>query len=145
MRKLVDITVLILILVTTIVPQTGCTGKTEDAEPTASESNRWLELLKVLPENEETLKGVVLQDIAYFEGKKGLYSQNNEDYAVLTNLPQLFGQSPHAYNDEEWEKTLGFVQDDLASWKGRKLLPLSAVVTVSRDTTYPRRASPVQL
>ena len=107
MKKLVINIALILLLVVAIVPQTGCKGDTEETEPVASESKRWPELLRVLPENEETLKAAYLQDNAYM-----LEKMPQGEYPIAHNLP-LFGQSPGSYSDEEWEATLGFVADDV--------------------------------
>jgi hypothetical protein len=113
MKKLIGTIVLILLLTTAALLPAGCDQESEETEIIPSESNRWLELLKVLPENEETLKGVILQDIAYLDEKKQQLPQITDDYEIIGNLPELFGSSPHAYNDEEWKETLGFVRSDV--------------------------------
>ena len=75
MKRLITIAVLALLVVSAIAPQTGCTHETEDTGIPVSESNRWLELLSILPENEVALKAAFLQDNAYLEEKKQQYPQ----------------------------------------------------------------------
>jgi len=113
MKKLTGTVALILMLTTILLLPVGCAQESEETEITPSESNRWLELLKILPENEETLKGVILQDTAYLDEKKQQHPQITADYAIIGNLMELFGSSPNAYNDEEWKETLGFVRSDV--------------------------------
>jgi len=110
MKKVITITTLALLLATTLIWQSGCGKETE--VPT-SESNRWLELLSVLPENEVALKAAFLQDNAYLEEKKQQYPQITAEYAIIRNHPLLSGDSPKAYSDEEWKETLGFVAADV--------------------------------
>jgi len=110
MKKVITITTLALLLATTLIWQSGCGKETE--VPT-SESNRWLELLSVLPENEITLKAAFLQDNAYLEEKRQQYPQISAEYAIIRNHPLLSGSSPGAYSDEEWKETLGFVSADV--------------------------------
>ena len=110
MKKVITITTLALLLATTLIWQSGCGKETE--VPT-SESNRWLELLSVLPENEITLKAAFLQDNAYLEEKRQQYPQISAEYAIIRNHPLLSGSSPGAYSDEEWKETLGFVSADI--------------------------------
>ncbi len=104
MKKLITVTALALLLVTTLLLQPSCSKETEI---TPSASNRWLELLRVLPANENTLKAAYLQDNAYM-----LEKMPQGEYPIGYNLP-LFGSSPGAYSDEEWKETLGFVADDV--------------------------------
>jgi hypothetical protein len=113
MKKLVTIITLILLLVTAIVPQAGCKGGTEETEPAPSESNCWLELLSVLPENEVTLKAAFLQDSAYLDEKKQQCPQVTAEYIIIRDHPLLLGSSPSDYSDEEWKETLGFVRADV--------------------------------
>jgi len=113
MEKLITITMLVLLAVSLILPS-GCKNKeTEDTGISVPESNRWLELLRVLPANENTLKAAYLQDIAYLAEKTEQYPQTVVEYTLTRNLPSLFGQSPRAYSDAEWKETLGFVQGDV--------------------------------
>ena len=89
------------------------TACAEETEVSTSESNRWLELLSALPENEITLKAAFLQDNAYLEEKRQQYPQISAEYAIIRNHPLLSGSSPGAYSDEEWKETLGFVSADI--------------------------------
>ena len=107
MKKVVTVISFVFLMVITLVSQAGCGGDSVETEPVASESNRWLELLQVLPENEDTLKAAYLSDLEYMLEKIPV-----GEYAVGHRMP-LFGSSPSGYNDEEWKATLGFVSDDV--------------------------------
>jgi hypothetical protein len=102
------------ILLTAMLSLFGaCAPATESPvseESPAAESNRWLELLSVLPANENTLKGAYLQDLALLEEKTDQFSSLR--YPVTINMP-LFGSGPNDYSDEEWQRTLGFTQGDV--------------------------------
>ncbi len=113
MKRLIRIITLTSLLLTTISYQTGCNGDTDKTESVTKESNRWLELLRILPENESTLTGAFLQDTAYFGEKKQQYPQISNEFAIISNPPTLFGTNPRAYNDEEWKEALGFVRSDV--------------------------------
>ena len=110
MKQLYIVTTLALLLVAALISQAGCEKETE--VPT-SESNRWLELLNVLPENAVTLKAAFLQDNAYLEEKKQQYPQITAEYTIIRNHPLLSGTGPGAYSDDEWKETLGFIQADV--------------------------------
>jgi hypothetical protein len=113
MKKLTTIIIMVLLIAAMIIPQTGCKSENEEIEPVASESNRWLELLKVLPENEVTLKSAYLQDESYLNEKKQQYPEITEEYPIIRDHPLLLGSSPSDYSDKEWKETLGFVKDDV--------------------------------
>ena len=104
MKKLITITILALLVTVTLMSQYGCR---KEAEVPISESNRWLELLRVLPANDNTLKAAYLQDNAYM-----LEKMPQGEYPVGHNLP-LFGSGPRSYSGEEWKATLGFVAADV--------------------------------
>ena len=113
MKKLITITTLALLITITLTSQPGCN---KEAEVPALKSNRWLELLSVLPANENTLKAAYLQDFAYLAEKVGL--QTTPEY-VITRQHHLSGYTGWVFvgkelpADEEWEKTLGFVTADV--------------------------------
>ncbi len=113
MKKLIGTIALTSLLATTLLLPAGCTQETEETEITPSESNRWLELLKVLPENEVTLKAAYLQDEAYLNEKRQQYPEVTEEYPIIRDHPLLLGSSPSDYSDKEWKETLGFVKDDV--------------------------------
>ena len=114
---------MMLLLVTYVVPQTGCQGDAKETEPAASEPYRWLELLKVLPENQTTLKGAYLQDNAYLDEKKQQYPQITKEYAVShrsagSHRSSLFSRyynltDPAANVKGEYRDTLGFTLDNV--------------------------------
>ena len=106
--KVFYLTMTLLMTAMLLLPA-SCSKETEGP---ASESNRWLELLSVLPANENTLKAAYLQDGAYLAEKTEQYPQIPEEYNITRNMP-LFGSSPRAYSDEEWKQTLGFVKADV--------------------------------
>jgi hypothetical protein len=98
-----------LFLVIMLLQFTGCGGKNSQkkTEPVPSESNRWLNLLKVLPENEDTLSGAYLSDGEYM-----LEKIPSSQYPIGLSIP-LFGDCPGGCYDEEWKATLGFVSSDV--------------------------------
>jgi len=111
-KKLITITTLALLVTITLMSQLGCN---KDTEITTSESNRWLELLSVLPANENTLKAAYLQDFAYLAEK--VDRQTTPQY-VISRQHHLSGYTPRVIlgelpADEEWEQTLGFVTADV--------------------------------
>jgi hypothetical protein len=110
MKKLMSTIALILLLATTVLVPTGCAPESEETEITPSESNRWLELLRVLPDNENTLKAAYLQDYAYLLKKMEQYSQIPAEYAIGHALPLI---GARYYDEEEWKQTLGFVAADV--------------------------------
>jgi hypothetical protein len=119
MKKLVTIITLILLLVTTIVPQIGCKGEIEETEPVPSESNRWLELLSVLPENEDTLKSAYIQTKEYVDIlREQLQSSQDAPAGALDSVElsvhrclPLFEST--SYTDQEWKETVGFTVKDV--------------------------------
>lgn len=92
------ITYTVTFIIATTLLLTGCgqpKNGTDRTEIAPTESNRWLELLRVLPENEETLKATYLQDVVYI-----LEKMPQGEYPVGHN-PPLFGSGPGSYSDEE--------------------------------------------
>jgi len=104
MRRLVTLALLTTVF---LVPQSGCS---KGSDVPASELNRWLELLRVLPANENTLKGAYLQDLALLDEKTDLLG--NIGHPLNVNMP-LFGGGPSTYSDEEWRETLGFTRREV--------------------------------
>lgn len=105
-----------LLLMAILLLQPGCGSEPEVAP---SESNRWLELLRILPANENTLKAAYLSDFPYM-----LEKMPKPEYAVGNNLP-LFGSGPGSYSDEEWKATLGFVAADVGQTIYAGTLPVN--------------------
>lgn len=105
MKKLTGTIALILLLATTILLLAGCAKETEETKITPSESNRWLELLRVLPSNENTIKATYLSDWTYTAEK-----MPDGKYAVGHSIP-IVGYK--YYSEEEWKATLGFVIADV--------------------------------
>ena len=97
MKKLITITTLAVLIAISLISQLGCE---KEAEVPTSESNRWLQLLSVLPANDNTLKAAYLQDNAYLEEKRQQYPQMSARYAIIRTHPLLSGSSPGAYSDE---------------------------------------------
>jgi hypothetical protein len=119
MNKLLNTIVLTVLLATAILPQTGCGGDTGETEPVASESNRWLELLEVIPENEITLSGVYLQDFAHlmdkveqYPGVTGRYALSHISGDSRSALFSRFNPIDPAIADE-YRKTVGFTLEDI--------------------------------
>ena len=70
---------LALLLTIALLLQPGCGSEPEIAP---SKSDRWLQPLGILPENEITLKAAFLQDSAYLDEKKRQYPQTTAEYAI---------------------------------------------------------------
>ena len=110
MKRLIAITALILLLVAAFIPQAGCNNK--ETEVTPSESNHWLELLNVIPANDNTLKTAYLNDSAYTREKIEQYPEVMTGYETAYGSPFSASQR-YNYSDEEWKQTLGFVSADV--------------------------------
>ncbi len=100
----------ISLIIVTLVFHIGC--NTNEPE---TENNRWLDLLNVLPANENTFNGAYLRDDAYKAEITNKYPQAEsplypDDSAYV--IP-LFGESPRAYSNEAWQAELGFVKNDV--------------------------------
>lgn len=104
MKKLISVFLLLLVVMIMPVFQAGCSG---NAEPVASENNRWLELLNILPENETTLKAAYLVDLEYM-----LERMPDNEYTI-GRRSSIFGNNIAAYSDDEWKATLGFTADEV--------------------------------
>lgn len=109
MNRFITTTLSALVVAVTLVLQLGC-AKQQETSP--SGPNRWLELLRVLPENETTLQAAYLRDIAYMNTKIPPTENPSSVIPISRNLP-IFGSNPGAYSDEEWKSTLGFVRSDV--------------------------------
>ncbi len=116
MKKFIAVIALVLLVIATFIPQTGCGGESEVAGPVPSESNRWLELLSILPENEVTLKAAYLQTSEYGDIIIKQFPEEPEgsimsaELIAHNNLP-LFAKT--SYTDEEWKETVGFTVKDV--------------------------------
>jgi hypothetical protein len=95
-----------LLVIAAIAMQLGCKAEPETS-PTveSSTSNRWLELLRVLPEKNVTLKAAYLRDTAYM-----LEKIPAPEYALGHGLPMF---RRYGDGDAEWKATLGFVAADV--------------------------------
>ncbi len=113
MKKLITALMLITMVTGCL---TGCGGETDEVEPVASESNRWLELLRILPENEVTLKAAYLQTAEFADIIRKQFPEVPEgslmsaELVAHNNLP-LFAKT--SYTDEEWKETVGFTIMDV--------------------------------
>lgn len=82
MKKLLTEGIIVLLSVALLLPIAGCDGGNGKTEPVASESNRWLDMLKVLPENETTLKAT------YFSGPPFTSAEIvNAEHFLGVNIP----------------------------------------------------------
>jgi hypothetical protein len=107
MKKLISITMLTLLVAVTLISQPGCEKEAEDS---TSEPNRWLELLNIVPANDNTLKAVYLNDREYLIEKTEQYPQIPLEYAIGKVHP-LTGA--RYYDAEEWKETLTFTLEDV--------------------------------
>ena len=70
MKNVIIATILVLLLINILILPSGCKEETMVPTYSTSQENRWLELLIILPANENTLKAAYLQDTAYFKEKR---------------------------------------------------------------------------
>lgn len=127
MKKLIGTIALILLLATVVLLPAGCTQETEKTEITPSESNRWLELLRVLPENENTIKAAYLSDWAYSAEK-----MPEAEYAVGHSIP-LFQRVVPIGPGGELKENLGFSGDEITSVIYAGALPVNYYQAVRGD------------
>jgi hypothetical protein len=107
MKKLTIAGIILMLSVTLLLPVAGCNGETEETGPATPENNRWLDMLKVLPENETTLKA------AFFSGPPFTSAEIvNTEHFLGFKIP-FFGNSPSDYSDELWKATVGFTASDV--------------------------------
>jgi hypothetical protein len=113
----------ILLIVAILVLPTGCSNN-----ETGTESNRWLELLNVLPANETTYNFAYLWDDAYMVEIVDKYPQAGFPLFLndIAGTIPLFGDGLSFYSDEAWLAELGFVSADVDKtvYAGLPPLPL---------------------
>ena len=110
MKKALIARISLIILAILLLPIAGCNGdngKTEETGPVTSENNRWLNMLKVLPENEATLKGTFFSDPPFTSAEIMI-----TEHFLGVKIP-FFGNSPSDYSDELWKATVGFTASDV--------------------------------
>ncbi|OGN88301.1 MAG: hypothetical protein A2158_00740 [Chloroflexi bacterium RBG_13_46_14] len=127
MKKLITTGILLILSAALLLPVAGCGEETngleqpEETEPVASESNRWVELLNVIPENDTTVNAVYMQDIAYLHERQTEFP-DAEPYAVMrlsmTGSSGLFRHyfdmtDPEADVPGEYRETIGFTLEEV--------------------------------
>lgn len=118
MKRLIFRMALLAALAAALVLPAGCgepqaaTSSSPGASATAPQSNRWLDLLQVIPATDNTTRAAFLQDYAYLTDKQEQYPQASANYTVLNrDPPTLFAMMN--YSNAEWEKSLGFTKSDV--------------------------------
>ncbi len=97
---------MVLLIIATLILPASCRGGTAELK-----SKRYLELLNLIPANENTLQRAYVQDGAYLEEKIEQYPQVTDKYAIAhSHHLSGFGQY---YDEEEWQQTLGFALGDV--------------------------------
>ncbi|HEY95757.1 MAG TPA: hypothetical protein G4O15_12560 [Dehalococcoidia bacterium] len=126
MKKLLAKAIILLLSAALVLPIAGCDG---DTKPIDSGTARWLELLNVIPERNETFQdvhidtnlGVYIQDLAFLRELQAKFPVT-EPYAVLKiSIPGSEGLFRHYYDmtdpeadiEEEYRETIGFTFDDV--------------------------------
>jgi len=107
MRQLPFRIATVILLTSILVIRLGCN---READKRVLESNRWLEMLKVLPANQNTLMAVYMNDLAKLKEKIQQYPQLELKYAITFGHP-LIGS--RGYDEEEWKQTLAFTLEDV--------------------------------
>jgi hypothetical protein len=118
MKKLINAGIILMLSATLLLPVAGCNGKTDETGPVTSESNRWLEYLRILPENETALAGTFIQTSDYRDLLERFYAEQSEGPVQPVErlaFNNLYFLSKGSYTDEEWKDTLGFTRDDVTA------------------------------
>lgn len=74
------------------------------------EDNRWLDLLGIMPINEDTLKAVYINDFNEILERSEEYSSLKFKYAISFSHPLIGAQY---YDEQEWKQTLTFTLQDI--------------------------------
>ena len=102
------------VLATVLIAPTGCgTHEAVSSPPPSthqSSSNRWLDLLKVVPVTENTTKAVFLQDNVLIEDRFHLYDW--QTYSVGYTEP-MFWKEDVRTGEAEFQRDLGFDRADV--------------------------------
>ena len=102
------------ILATVLIAPTGCgtPGAVSSPPPSThqSSSNRWLDLLRVVPVTENTTKAVFLQDNVLIEDRFHLY--DSQTYSVGYTEP-MFWKEDVRTGEAEFQRDLGFNRADV--------------------------------
>ena len=134
MKKLLTTGIILMLSAVLLLPVAGCSENTvdtgdSDSELSVSKSNRWLELLNVIPERNETFRdvpidttlGVYIQDLAYLHELQAEHP-DVEPYAILKiSIPGSGGLFRHYYDmtdseadiEGEYQRTIGFTFNDV--------------------------------
>lgn len=129
MKKLITAGIMLMLSTALLLPVAGCNGGNEETETVVLKSERWLELLNVIPERNETFRdryidttlGVYIQDLAYLHEQQAEYP-DVEPYAILKiSIPGSEGlfrhyhdmTDPEADIEGEYRETIGFTFDDV--------------------------------
>jgi hypothetical protein len=102
MKKLLFCIMALLLLLTVITP--GC----DNSEQVAG-SSRWLDMLKTMPANENTLRAVYINDFTKLNEKFAQYPQTQPVYTAFYH-PLIGGGG---YDEKEWQQTLTFTWKDM--------------------------------
>ena len=109
--------VLLFLTASLLLPMAGCDEDKEEPVIETPETGRWLELLRILPENDVTLHAAYIQTSEYADILQTLSSETTDapsappvDIMAHSNLPLFL-----RYSDEEWKTTLGFTIDDVTA------------------------------
>ena len=129
MKKLLTLGITLILSAVLLLPVIGCNGDNGETGPVTSENNRWLELLNVIPERNETFRGVqintangvYIKDMAYLHERQAAFP-GIQQYAVvrlsLAGSSGLFSRyydmtDPEADIEGEYRETIGFTYDDV--------------------------------
>ena len=111
MKKLIITGIMPILSAALLLPVAGCDGETGETEPVASESNRWLVMLQIMPENEDTLTAAAIQTEGYVDIIREEYGEKlgedpvSPELIAHNNIP-LFAKTQ--YTDEEYKMTRGW-------------------------------------
>jgi hypothetical protein len=106
-------------LTAAIALHAGCTQPSTQTTP-VSQTNRWLEMLRLVPEIKEPIAdnlditgAVYIQDYAYLAEKQAKYPAVAEVPEQMQLMQNNQFWNPNHYNADEWKLTVGFNRDDM--------------------------------
>jgi len=123
MNRFLFMLVGLMLLVAIPMTQFGCNREQDTVVP---ESSHWLELLDVIPANENTLMATYINDFAYLQDKMEQYPQLEYIYALSFGHPLI---GARRYDEDEWEQTLTFTREDVEQSIYAGAVPITSITS----------------
>ncbi len=118
MKIVVKTGIMLLLTAALLLPLAGCNGDKEEPVEETAEPNRWLELLRIMPDNGATLNAAFLQSAEYADILRPWMEESAREAGIEEKLTDTmlahFVHNPlplfmkTSYTDAEWKETVGF-------------------------------------